>query len=98
MKELEPSGFASAESLILMFGSDDPAESDFTAPAKHYIDRMLSRDYFHVVALDGENLIGGLTAYEMKMCKRETTEMFLYEIEVAESHRRRGVVRALIES
>jgi aminoglycoside 3-N-acetyltransferase I len=42
-------------------------------------------------------LIGGLTAYEMKMFKRETTEMFLYEIEVAESYRQQGAGKALIE-
>jgi ribosomal protein S18 acetylase RimI-like enzyme len=60
---------------------------------------MLIRDDFHViVALENDGLVGGLTAYEMQMFKSEITEMFLYEIEVAESHRQKGIGKALIES
>lgn len=62
-----------------------------------YIGRRLARDDFHVVvALEDGKLVGGLTAYEMRMFKNETTEMFLYEIEVAETHRRKGIGKALI--
>ncbi len=58
----------------------------------------MTRSDFHViVALKDGELIGGLTAYEMQMFKRETTEMFLYEIEVSEKYRRKGVGKTLIE-
>lgn len=78
----------------MLFGFDDENRA---LPSAEYTAEMLSRNDFHViVAIKDQKLIGGLTAYEMKMFKGETTEMFLYEIEVAESFRRKGVAKALI--
>ena len=95
VKKLESREIDLAKELILLFGFDDENRS---LPSDEYVAKMLARNDFHViVALENQQLIGGLTAYEMKMFKRETTEMFLYEIEVAESHRRKGVGKALIE-
>ena len=86
-----------AGELIRMFGFDDESEHQIFSSDK-YIQNMLAQSGFHViVALENSKLIGGLTAYEMKMFKRETTEMFLYEIEVAEMHRQKGIGKALIE-
>ena len=97
IKKLAKGEIGWAKSLVTMFGSDD-GDENFAPPSDDYCAKMLAREDFHViVALDGGRLVGGVTAYEMKMFKRETTEMFLYEIEVAETHRRQGVGKALIE-
>lgn len=98
IKKLGIGDAATARSLILMFGDDRVNNEGFTLPSAEYTAAMLARADFHViVALDGEDLVGGLTAYEMQMFKRPTTEMFLYEIEVAEPYRQRGIGKALIE-
>ena len=95
IKKLSPNEIELAKELILMFGFDT---ADNSLPDDHYIAKMLDRPEFHVlVALHDKDLIGGLTAYEMMMFKRETTEMFLYEIEVDELYRRKGIGTALIE-
>jgi aminoglycoside 3-N-acetyltransferase I len=84
-----------AQELILLFGNEDKNRD---LPPVEYLAQMLARKDFHVVvAVENEKLIGGLSAYEMKMFKRPTTEMFLYEIEVAQAHRQKGIGKALIE-
>jgi aminoglycoside 3-N-acetyltransferase I len=98
IKKLDLGEIALAKSLIFMFGADDGGAENFKLPSDEYVSAMLARDDFHVVvALDTNELVGGLTAYELKMFKRETTEMFLYEIEVAEAYRQKGIGKALIE-
>ena len=97
INKLNPNELALAKELILMFGFDDESK-DPTLPTDKYVSQMLERADFHViVALENNQLIGGLTAYEMKMFKRQTTEIFLYEIGVDEAHQQKGVATALIE-
>ena len=95
IRKLEGGEIELAKQLILMFGFDI---ENSKLPSDEYVSEMLIRKDFHVIiALEEGKLVGGLTAYEMKMFKRETTEMFLYEIEVAESSRQKGIGTALIE-
>lgn len=94
IKKLDSSEIDFAKELILLFGFDD---ENHVLPSDEYVAKMLARNDFHVIiALENYQLIGGLTAYEMTMFKSETTEMFLYEIEVVEEHRQKGVGRELI--
>ena len=95
IRKLDSNEIKLAQKLILMFGFDDETNS---LPSDEYTAQMLARnDFYVIVALKNRELIGGLTAYEMQMFKRETTEMFLYEIEVSENHRQKGIGKALIE-
>ncbi len=97
IKKLAFDEVALAKELIKVFGFDEESEHQIFS-SDEYIRKMLERDDFHViVALENDQLIGGLTAYEMRMFKRETTEIFLYEIEVAEDQRQKGIGKALIE-
>lgn len=97
IKKLDSSDVHLAEELILMFGFSEGSRHQIYSSTE-YVRKMLAKDDFHViVALENDKLVGGLTAYEMMMFKRETTEMFLYEIEVAEDFQRKGIGKALIE-
>jgi ribosomal protein S18 acetylase RimI-like enzyme len=97
VKIVQPKEFALAKELVEMFGFEDEA-GNRQFSSEEYLRKMLERGDFHViVALENNELVGGLTAYELQMFKSETTEMFLYEIEVAESHRQKGIGKALIE-
>ncbi|MEZ5344582.1 MAG: GNAT family N-acetyltransferase [Pyrinomonadaceae bacterium] len=86
-----------ASELFLFFQVDDGIRNP-TSASGEYLTRILSRSDFHViVAISGEKVIGGLVAYELVRYKEENAEMFLFEMGVEESFRRRGIGTALIE-
>lgn len=49
-------------------------------------------------ALDGDHVIGGLTAHVLPMTRSATTELFIYDLAVHPAHQRRGVGRQLMEA
>jgi aminoglycoside 3-N-acetyltransferase I len=62
-----------------------------------YTRRLLARtDFWALSAMDGDEVIGGLTAHALPMTRDETTELFIYDIAVRTDRQRRGVGRALM--
>ena len=97
IKKLLPGEIALAKQFFLFFQTDDGINNP-NIPPDEYIKKLLSKDDFHViVALENNNVIGGLTAYELEMAYHETKEMFLYEIGVEPLYRKRGIAKELIE-
>jgi aminoglycoside 3-N-acetyltransferase I len=62
-----------------------------------YLDRLLAREgFWALAALDGEQIIGGLTAHVLPMTSAETSELFIYDVAVRRDRQRSGVGRRLI--
>jgi len=98
INKLQSSDVTLAQQLIALWQRDDGI-FDGKLPGNAYLSQLLSADSFHAyVALDGDTVVGGLTAYELPMFGKEVRELFLYEIGVTESHWRQGIARALIEA
>jgi aminoglycoside 3-N-acetyltransferase I len=100
LRRLGARDLALARQLNAMFGeafgepdtyADDP-KSGSNLPA------VLAKE--HVIALvalaEGE-VAGGLVAYELDKLERGRREVYIYDLAVAESHRRRGIATALID-
>ncbi len=49
------------------------------------------------MALAADQVVGGLVAYELDKFERARREVYIYDLAVAEEHRRQGVATALIE-
>jgi len=49
-----------------------------------------------LVALDGERPVGFVLAHELPRRHGDRSSLFVYEVDVAESHRRRGIGKALL--
>lgn len=49
-------------------------------------------------AFDGERVVGGLAAYVLQKFEQERSEVYIYDLAVAEEHRRLGIATGLIEA
>ncbi len=62
-----------------------------------YLDRLLSREAFWAIgAFEGERALGGVTAHTLPMTRRETAELFIYDLAVHPGVQRQGIGRRLI--
>lgn len=77
---------------------EDPDSYKSKRPGRIYRDTLLAQETFVApVAVDGETVIGAAAAYELPKFEQERSEMYLYDLAVARSHRRRGIATALID-
>lgn len=87
-------------SLLDLFGLafDDPATYSSRQPDDAYLRKLLaSPGFLALVALSGEEVIGGLAGYVLPKFEQRRSEFYIYDLAVAEKHRRRGVASALVE-
>jgi len=82
-----------------MFGEafGEPDTYNGARPSSAYLARLLARDTFiAVAALEGDAVVGGIAAYVLDKFEQERSEVYIYDLAVAESHRRRGIATAMI--
>lgn len=66
-------------------------------PTDAYLTALLAREHvIALVALAAGDVVGGLVAYELDKFERAQREIYIYDLAVAEAHRRRGIAAALI--
>jgi aminoglycoside 3-N-acetyltransferase I len=67
-------------------------------PSEPYLRGLLAKEHvIALVSLAGEEVVGGLVAYELDKFERMRREVYIYDLAVSTEHRRRGVATALIE-
>jgi aminoglycoside 3-N-acetyltransferase I len=68
-------------------------------PDATYLNQLLaSESFIAIVALYGNEVVGGLAAYELKKFEQKRSEIYIYDLAVAEAYRRQGIATALIEA
>jgi aminoglycoside 3-N-acetyltransferase I len=86
--------------MLQMFGEAfEDAESYLSKPpTDRYIRRLLaSQQFIALAALKDLDVVGGLAAYELHKFEQERSEIYIYDLAVARSHRRQGIATALIQ-
>src|SRR5215475_5000366 len=53
--------------------------------------------FIALVAMKGGEIVGGLAAYELDKFEQDRREIYIYDLAVAQSHRRRGVATGMID-
>ena len=89
-----------ARRLNAMFGKafDEPDTYGGDPPSSAYLAELLEKPHvIALAALSGEEVVGGLFAYELDKLERARREVYIYDLAVDEGHRRRGIATALIE-
>jgi aminoglycoside 3-N-acetyltransferase I len=88
------------EHMLTMFGDafSDVATYTGNRPSTAYLQGLLASDYFiALAAMKGDTVVAGLAAYELRKFEQERSEIYIYDLAVAEGHRREGIATALIE-
>lgn len=101
IRQLAPDDVALMEALSTTFGEafDDPGTYTGNRPRAGYLRSLLGSDSFiALAALDNGDVVGGIAAYELKKFEQERSEIYIYDLAVASTHRRQGVATALIEA
>lgn len=77
------------------------APSDYPAdqPDDAYLRRhLVDPNVIALAALTGERIVGGLTGYVLPKLEQARSELYIYDLAVAEDWRRKGLATALIEA
>lgn len=96
---LGPSDLPLMRGMLGLFAEvfDEPGSYLAAQPDDEYLRSLLARDtFFALVAVEDGRVIGALAAYELTKFEQPRSEMYIYDLGVAEAFRRRGVATALI--
>jgi aminoglycoside 3-N-acetyltransferase I len=99
VRQLGPADVELMEGLLDVFGEafDDLDSYARRRPRRGYLERLLGREHFvALVALRQGVVVGGLAAYELEKFEQERSEIYIYDLAVAEAHRRQGLATGLI--
>lgn len=100
VRQLSAADVAQLRALNALFGTafSEPDTYGAEPPSDAYLKGLLQRRHVIVLAaLAGEEVAGGLVAYELEKFERARSEVYIYDLAVAEAHRRQGIATALIE-
>jgi aminoglycoside 3-N-acetyltransferase I len=100
LRRLMPPDIGLLRKLNALFGEAfaDPEIYGTEPPSDAYLEGLLAKEHVAaLVALEGEEVLGGLVAYELDKFERARRELYIYDLAVSAEHRRKGVATALIE-
>jgi aminoglycoside 3-N-acetyltransferase I len=100
VQRLSPGDDVLVTGLLDVFAEafEDPESYAGAQPGRDYIDRLLRSDSFiGLVAIDNGRVVAGLAAYELMKIEQQRSEIYIYDLAVLATHRRRGIATALID-
>ena len=99
IRQLQAGDLDVMQGLSTMFGQafDEVDTYGAKRPGPAYLRQLLGSDSFiALAALSGDQVVGGIAAYVLRKFEQERSEIYIYDLAVAASHRRRGIAPALI--
>jgi len=100
LTRLGPGDLAIMRELNALFSAafDEPENYSDRPPSDAYLADWLAKPHIvALAALSGAEVAGGLVAYQLEKFEQARSEIYIYDLAVAQAHRRQGVATALIE-
>jgi aminoglycoside 3-N-acetyltransferase I len=100
-RRLGPADTLAPRQLNAVFAAafEDPESYSDAPPSDAYVASLLAKEHVVVlVALNGDDVVGGLVAYELEKFERARSEFYIYDLAVAEAHRRKNIATGLINT
>lgn len=77
---------------------DDQESYSNNKPSPSYLQALLgTTNFIALAAVDGEKVVGAIAAYELKKFEQERSEIYIYDLAVIPTFRRKGIATALIQ-
>jgi aminoglycoside 3-N-acetyltransferase I len=96
---LGPGDVAPMRAMLAMFGEafHEVKTYEEAQPTDSYLERLLgSESFIALAALADGRVVGGIAAYVLQKFEQERSEIYIYDLAVAEAHRRQGIATAMI--
>jgi aminoglycoside 3-N-acetyltransferase I len=100
IRQLTPDDVHVMGAMLTMFGDvfDERDTYSGARPGAGYLQGLLGSDYFIALAArKNSEVVGGLAAYELRKFEQARSEIYIYDLAVAEAHRRQGIATALVK-
>jgi len=100
VRHLAAADIAQLRALNVLFGVAfaEPETYGAQPPDDAYLQDLLQKRHVIIlVALADAEVVGGLVAYQLEKFERARSEIYIYDLAVAEAHRQHGIASALIE-
>jgi aminoglycoside 3-N-acetyltransferase I len=97
IKRLTKGHLADFQALVDLFNMVFEEESKIGSET-HLLKLLSNKDFIALAALTENEMVGGLTAYELHMYYSDSSEIFLYDLAVKPEYQRMGIGKGLIQS
>ena len=97
---LGPADLPAFRAMLSMFGRafGDVPTYEAQQPDDAYLEHLLASPTFvAIAAVAGVEVVGGLAGYVLPKFEQARSELYIYDLAVAELHRRKGVATAMID-
>ena len=101
VRRLGAGDIAIMRALNRLFHTEFDGAADYVVapPPDDYLRSKLAQKHIFALVAEAEGqLVGGLVAYALDKIEQARAEVYIYDLAVVASHRRRGIATALIEA
>ena len=100
VRVLGPADLELMRGMLALFGAAfaDSETYSSSQPGEEYLKNLLgSESFIAIAAFEDRAVVGGIAAYVLRKFEQARSEIYIYDLAVAESHRRRGIATAMIQ-